>query len=76
MFRNFTEQHMGMIKTIYPDAYKLKYEFVKLPFSCDETLELVIEKSASYCADFSERKKVFERLLLEHTKFYHQVRKN
>ena len=63
-----------MIKTVYPEAYELKYEFIKLPFTRDESLELVIEVSASHSMDITERKKMFHKLLLEKTKFHHQVR--
>ena len=73
MFRKFTEQHLGMIKAVYPDSYDLKYEILKQPLSRDETLELIVDRTKSTCTNISERKKIFDKLLLDKAKLHHQV---
>lgn len=72
IFRNFTEQHLGKIKAVYPESYELSRQRMKLPMFRNETYELVIYIPEGN-RDSVKRQNTFYNLLLEKSKLYHEV---
>lgn len=70
MDRKFTEQHLRMIKAVYPESYELNYEKVRKPFSREEPVELVIKLPSG--ADLASRSNRLHTLLLDRTLEYHK----
>ncbi|KAK7590156.1 hypothetical protein V9T40_001769 [Parthenolecanium corni] len=68
--RRFTEEHLGQIKAIYPEAFKLSRQLVKVPMSREKSYELIIEIPNH--TKSSEREKIFHDSLIERTKLHHQ----
>ena len=71
-FRRFTEEHLAKIKAVYPDAFNLSRQLVKLPMNREKSYELIIDFPDH--ASNSEREKAFHDCLIERTKIHHQVR--
>lgn len=61
-----------MIKAVYPDAFNLSRQSLKLPMSREKSYELVIEVPDH--TKSVEREKKFHDCLIERTKLHHQVR--